>query len=258
MEGIEKCNLRVANFFYVDSPSWQYAERRRGSPYNMIFVTEGVLYMELEDTRYTVKKNEFLFMPQGSISRGYRGSEKPTCFYHVIFSADVPPNFLSHFTVANTANIRVLYALLTDVSKNVGYSQEIKNALLSSLLYEISYQHSREGYTVPKEDITIVEKIKVYIDNSIHRRITLNDVAHHFGFSVQHTQRLFLAREHITVKAYINELRIKRIEECLMSTNASTSVIAKKFGFPNPNALNKYYKYHTGRTIKEYHSKFND
>lgn len=52
MKSFDTCDFVVVNFFYVNSPSWQYAKRRPESLHNMIFVTEGVLYMELEDKRY--------------------------------------------------------------------------------------------------------------------------------------------------------------------------------------------------------------
>ena len=250
------CNLCVANFFYVNSPSWQYAKRWSYSEHNIVFVTEGTLYMELEDRRYAVRENEFLFMPRGSKSRGYRASDTPTGFYHAIFSSETVPDLANYFKITNTANIRTLYALLTDVSKNKDYDQDAKNSLLTSLLYEISYRCSREETADQTNVGSIAEAMKIYIDTALHRGVSLNDVAHHFGFSAKHTNRLFFADEHITVKAYINQLKIKRIEEHLMATNASIRVIAEKYGFSSAAALNKYYKYHRGKSIREFRAKF--
>ena len=98
--------------------------------------------------------------------------------------------------------------------------------------------------------------MKKYIKDTLHRNLTVEDVAHHFGFSAKHANRLFYSVEHTTVKAYFNTHKIKRIEEYLMSTNLSVGELAEKFGFPNVEALHKYFKYHTGKSIKEFRSKF--
>ncbi len=256
MKNFDTCDFVLANFFYINSPSWQYAKRRPESLHNMIFVTEGTLYMELEDRRYAISKNEFLFMPHGSKSRGYRASDKPTAFYHIIFSSDTIPDFEPYFLINNTENIRTLYAFLNDVSKSKDYSQEAKNAILRILLYEISYQRSHNDVPIASDTVPVVELMKKYIKDTLHRNLTVEDVAHHFGFSAKHTNRLFYSVEHTTVKAYFNAHRIKRIEEFLMSTNLSVGELAEKFGFPNVEALHKYFKYHTGKTIKEFRSKF--
>ena len=255
MKKFDTCEILVSNFFYVNSPSWQYAKRNPGSKNNIIFVTEGVLYMELEDTRYAIKKNEFLFMPYGSKSRGYRASDKPTSFYHIIFSSEEPLEFEPYFSISDTKNIHTLYALLTEISKFKDYSSDVKNALLRALLHEMSYQMKHKDSQIPPNDVSLVELIKKYIRDTLHRSVTVEDVAHHFGFSAKHVSRLFSAEEHVTVKAYINTLKVKGIEEYLLSTNLSISALAERFGFSNADALNRYYKYHTGKTIKEFRSK---
>ena len=195
-------------------------------------------------------------MPHGSKSRGYRASDKPTAFYHVIFSADTIPDFEPYFSIVNVENIRTLYALLTDVSKNKDYSRDAKNAILRLLLYEISYQQSHKDTQVAPDTVSVVELMKKYIRGTLHRSLTVEDVAHHFGFSAKHANRLFASVEHTTIKAYFNAHRIKRIQEYLMSTNLSIAELAEKLGFPNVEALHRYFKYHTGKTIKEFRSKF--
>ena len=214
--------------------------------------------MELEGVRYAIKKNEFLFMPHGSNSRGYRASDKPTSFYHVIFVSETPPPFETYFSIKNTENIHTLYSLLTDVSKNKDYDNEAKLAILRALLYEIAYQ--REQDKCPSETVTVpvAQLMKKYIDGTLHRVQSVEDVAHHFGFSAKHANRLFFAAEHTTIKIYINECKVKKIKEYLMSTNISVSELAGKFGFPNASALNRFYRYHTGQTIKEFRAKFID
>ena len=145
------------------------------------------------------------------------------------------------------------------LSKKKNYDQKIKNILLYSLLYEVNYQLMSDKTNQSsgnQKSTSIVEKMKIYIGQSINRNLTVDDVAHHFGFSKAHTQRLFASEAHTTVKAYINEIRIKCIKECLMSTNVSLNSLANEFGFPNEVALNKYFKYHTGKSIRNFREQY--
>ena len=124
---------------------------------------------------------------------------------------------------------------------------------LWSLFYEIQYQACHTA-VYPQKSLS--DNIKKYIISTVFRNITVHDIAVHFGLSDDYVTQLFYKYEHITPKAYINQLKIKKIEEYLISTNTSLQAIAKKLSFPNVSALSKFYKYHTGRTITQYRTKF--
>ncbi len=255
---LDKFDFKGTNYFYVDSPSWQYTRRVKTSYHCLILVVEGTLYMEIDGMRYSASKNEFLFMRDVNISRGYCGSNKPTAFWQVIFRAEKVPKFPTRFKVDQSSDISALYGLLNSMSRNKDYDQKAKNAFLYVLLYQVYYQLTRESAEQLPQSISIADKMKKYINNSLGRSLTVQDVAYHFGFSVGHTQRLFLKEFHITIKTYINEMKIKEIKTHLTSTNISLTALAEKLDFPNTSALHKYFKYHTGQTINEFREKFID
>ena len=68
--------------------------------------------------------------------------------------------------------------------------------------------------------------------------------------------------EHISLEGFHERLSgksvniIKEIEKLLISTNTSLPTIAKKLAFPNSQSLSRFYKYHTGKAIREYRSNF--
>ena len=256
MEKIEKCNFRGAEFFYVDSPSWQFIRRFNNPSSSLIFVVQGNVYMEIGGVRYAARDNEFLYMPGGIDSRGYRASDKPTGFYHVCFATEDALDLPNHFSINNTSDIHSLLTAINSISKNKEYEKKFKDSLFHSLIYEIYYQYSYGNKNDFSDVLPVVDRMKRYIRDSAHRNLTRQDVAHHFGFSVAHTQRLFASETHIPLKTYINNERIKQMKEMLMARNISTKSLADQFGFDNVDALNKYFKYHTGKTIKEFQSKF--
>lgn len=253
MQKIESCSLRLANFLHVLNPMWKHAPRIPESQNNLIFVTEGVLYIEMQDVQYTVNPGEFLFLPHGVLSIGYRPSGVPTGFFYAIFEAAAPPTLPAHFTLPDPVPVRELYMQLIRSCHHPDYPRAGIDALLHALLYEVHYQLN---HTVPSADNSLAASIKVYLHETVFRNLTVNDVAAHFGFCPDYITRVFSRAEHMTIKAYITQLKIQRIEEYLASANTPVKVIAKKLNFPTPSALSKFYKYHTGKTPEEYRAKF--
>ncbi len=256
MSNIESCHFINANFFYVTNTLWKHAPRTVTSPNNLVLVTEGVLYIEMNGQRYTVNQGEFLFFPHGVESIGYRPSSVSTGFYCVMFNS--PPEFAfpTHFSLYSLYDInpiRDLYSLLIKNAARSDYPRKALDSLMHCLFYEITYQIN---HTDTQGHEPMSESIKKYVAGTMFRNITVNEVAAHFGLSPDHINRVFSQSEHITLKSYINRVRIHRIEELLISTNTSLSTVAKNLGFSNSTSLSKFYKYHTGKTISEYRSKF--
>jgi len=253
MPGIEACSVRTANFLYITDSMWKHAPRVEDSPNNLIFVTEGVLFIEMQGIRYTVKPGECLFLPQGVLSRGYRPSAVSTGFFFVRFNADKIGAAPVHFPVPDPAPVRELFAQLVKASYHSAYPRAGLDALLHALFYTLQFQHSG---LARKPDDSLAERIKEYVVDSCFRNLTVRDVAVHFGLCPDHVNRVFSAAEHITLKAYINQLKISRIEEYLISTNTPIKEIAEKMHFSTLSAMSKFYKYHTGRTPEEYRKQF--
>lgn len=259
MDIIQSSQFVLANFFYVTNKAWKHAYRPSTSPNNLIFVTEGTLYIEMSGTKYAVSENEFLLLPNGVESIGYKPSEKNTAFFFVLFHTPQSFTFPTYFSLQHTDTIQSLFLLLLKSKATNQYPQNAIRSLFHSLLYEIEFQINHNFTCSNKEsekNETLAEKIAHYIKGAVTRNITVIDVANHFGISKDHANRLFSQYAHTTLKAYIIQMRIKEIEKLLISTNTSLPTIAKKLAFPNSQSLSRFYKYHTGKAIREYRSNF--
>ena len=253
MEKLIPFEYAQCNFYRTENPMWMHAPRSHSSPNNLIFVTYGVLYIEMNDERYTVNPNEFLFLPQGLESTGYRPSGVKTGFYFVTFKTSEKFDIPTHFTLPDHETVRDLYAQLI---RHKGYDslpQEARNAFLATVLYEVKYQLDH-SFISAENDLS--GSIKQYIRDTITRNLPVSYIASHFGFCPDYLNRVFYRSEHITIKEYISNQKIRRIEEYLSSTDNSIKRISEMMNFPNPSALTKFYKYHTGNTPFEYRLRF--
>ena len=253
MQAIESCILRQTDFLFITNSMWKHAPRVNTSPHNLLFVTEGVLYIELDGVRYTVRSGEFLFLPQSVPSVGYRPSGVPTGFFFATFRTNTPPALPPFFSLPNQAPIRSLYTQLIRAARSPDYPAAGTNALLHALLHEVVYQLHPSSL---QHDQSLAEDIKKYVQLTVFRNLTVNDVAAHFGHCSDYINRVFSRTEHITLGTYITRLKIERINQYLLSDSTPIRVIAEQMHFPSPSALTKFYKYHTGQTPEAYRAQF--
>ena len=253
MNNINEVKIEFSNFFFNTNPMWMHAPRHSDAANNLIFVTDGSLKIEVNGNKHTVSANEFMFLPQGVPSQGYAPSNSNSGFYYVTFFSDKSISFPTVFTLPDTFSIRQMYIQLVKKCVLPKYPRDGLNSLLHALLHEVTYQIENNE---SNDQYPLSEKIKKYLRLSIGRTISITDVANHFGFSTDHVNRIFNRDEHVSIKVYINQLKVQRIEEYLSSTNTPFAVIAQQLGFSSVYALSRFYKYHTGKTLTEYHSKF--
>ena len=253
MDFVQNCTYRKAQYLYVTNPVWSHAPRTRYSPHNLIFVTEGVMYIEQNGIRYEVREGQCIFLKKGYASTGYRPSGVNTGFYYVLFHCDdVTPDFPTFFTLQETKNVRELLFQLVNRLGYSDYPTEAMNSLMHALFYEVLYQS--RPHTEP--ETSLAQSIKTYVYASIYRRITVNDIALHFNLCPDHISRVFYKSERVQLKKYITDLRIRRIEEYLSSATHTIQTTADVMGFQSSGALCKFYKYHTGLSPSEYRRRF--
>lgn len=232
---------------------WKHAPRTADSRHNLIFVTDGVLYIEQDGTRYEVREGECIFLRQGIPSRGYRPSAVNTGFYYVMFNCPRDlPLFPCHFTLEDAAAVRDCFAWLVSRIGCGDYPAAAMDSLMQSLFYEVIYQSSPHAM----QTTSLAKSIKAYVRASIHRNITVNDIALHFDLSAEYVSRLFYRAEHVHLKKYVYEQRVRRIEEYLSTASHPLATTAEIMGFHSASAMCKFYKYHKGISPSEYRRRF--
>ena len=136
MDFVRSCTYLKAEYLYVTNPVWSHAPRTRYSSHNLIFVTEGILYIERGGDRYEVREGQCIFLPKGLTSTGYRPSGIKTGFYYVMFECNGShPSFPSCFTLQEEKNVRELFFQLVNRLGYSNYPREAMNSLMHALFY---------------------------------------------------------------------------------------------------------------------------
>lgn len=116
--------------------------------------------------------------------------------------------------------LQIIYVLLTNQKKNRADSISIKE------------NKNKERM------VSIIN----YIDDNYREDLSVSKVADEFNLSYAHISRLFKENMQITIKEYINTVRLKKCEEYLVDTNYPIIQIAMDNGFPNIQSFYKEFK----------------
>lgn len=99
-----------------------------------------------------------------------------------------------------------------------------------------------------------IVKIIKYIENNYQDDLSLSVIAKQFDISEGYLAKIFKDNLNLTVKEYLNQIRLQHAKEDLVETNYPLIDIAYKNGFPNIKSFNKIFKELNNMSPKIYRS----
>lgn len=99
---------------------------------------------------------------------------------------------------------------------------------------------------------TYIEQCKWYINNNYRNNLHLAELSEYIGINGSYLSHLFKEVEGITMKEFLNRVRIERAENLLRYANSSLAEICDYVGFSSQSYFGKIFKKHTGLTPQSY------
>jgi len=154
-------------------------------------------------------------------------------------------------SVINTSNN-------SEVFENIDYLNEItrcKNLSELSNILRTSIQRTIEevqNHNLNKMG-SLVKKVIDYIKENYHLNdISLSDISEKFFVSPSYLSRLFKKETGKNLSDFINEYRIEKAKQLLLTTDLKTYEIADRVGIPDPHYFSRLFKRYTGCSPSEY------
>ena len=95
-----------------------------------------------------------------------------------------------------------------------------------------------------------------YIETNLNQRITVEEIADHFGYTRESFSTKFKKEIGISVAKYIEKLKMKEAERLLLTTSYSSARISRKLRYSsNSHFISVFSRTHDGMTPKEYKKK---
>lgn len=239
--GKNKISYVYSGLFSTDN-SWIHPSRTE-TTYEIIFVIDGVVYIEEDGVKYQLEKEDLLILKPNINHKGYKTSHGKTSFYWVHFNVD---NYDDLQIVSNKYKFTnfSLFKELLHIAHNPNHPPYAADAALLSILGELSYLSKIEYIQSSK----IIAEAAEWIRINSTRKITVSEVAKLFGYNTDHFSRLFFKYSSIKLKDYIIRERINQACNLLCNTSYSVKEIASILNFDSLNQFVHYFKYHKKMT----------
>lgn len=134
------------------------------------------------------------------------------------------------------------------------YSQiKIKTSLLNiiGILYDSNMLLNEENY---KSDYRVeyIKTVILYIEKNYSEKLKINDLAKAVNMNEQYFCRFFKSMLGKSPMEYVNEYRLKKTKEMLITSNKKITDICLECGFNNMGNFINYFKKMTGSTPLKY------
>ena len=215
----------------------------------------GISY--INDTSHPIMKNMVICAKPGQI----RHTKLPfKCYYvHIIVSEgelfDLLSSLPDFIELSDPKNVRETFAALSE-SYNIGTLREniLTQSLILSLIYTLSKSADsyKQEYQPKSSNRTIIEQTIQYIKSNLSDELSLATLSERVNFSPIYFHKLFKTSTGKTLHEYVEDQRIKKSINLLISTNMTLAQIAYECGFSSQSYFSYAFKKKNGLTPREY------
>ena len=232
-------DYHMSGKFEAPSDDWMHEDFDL-TDFELIIMTENVLYIEYNHTPFTVHQNEYLLLPPlaapGNRRKGLKASN--CSFYWIHFSSCAPYTLLqpdaAKETNSDSTSIRIpiqgitpnpakLVALMKQLQSNVrdGHNRLALNYETTSLLCELYSQLTKEEADVDKlSQKQIYSDMLDYIKLNYCNNLRVSDIALHFGYNEKYLSHLFRQLSGMPLKQFILKSKIDEANYLLTDTKS--------------------------------------
>lgn len=238
--------LRFSNMGkFVGGKNWTHP-RVVTATYELIFVTDGEVYLEEAGERFILRRGDLLCLKAGLSHGGYRKSDDCAFFW-------------LHFYADGYDTVGVYRAHLSDLYNAGLFFKELDHLAITSddkmiiecKLTAFLLQLKGLGQEKNKLFSDVCEYIRVHIAEGS----SVRDVAAKFGYSSDHLSKQFTAACGLCLKKYISRERNAYVKNLLVNTQMSVKEIADAANFEDDNAFVKFFKYNNGMTPTQFRNR---
>lgn len=165
---------------------------------------------------------------------------------------------ISHLTflLNDTELEELILSMVLEEMVEDEYTNRILNSLMGVFFTKLLRKYEKTA-AIQKTDSNISDqglKMMTYINDN-YKTVTLESLARHFNYSVEHCSRLIRQATGQTFTAFLRNIRLRRAETLLLNTSASIDEISYMVGYENASTLISLFKKKYGTAPGQYRKK---
>ena len=222
------------------------------------YIADGEVHLTIDDRTLHARKGDLLCLFHEKII--FSQAEKSHCHHTVGFhvdwrmAEDISQGLLLPQLIPEKAGVQTACDLIDELIRNqVQYiTTPVKGAAkLLELVCEIDrICRKMLEAKIPSEQL-YTQRAKEFIQHNLPVPITLSAVAKHLGISPEYLCTVFKKNEGVTIKRYINQMKLERIKILMEDKQLRLYEAAAVYGYSDPNYVSRLYKQFFGKNITD-------
>jgi AraC-like DNA-binding protein len=242
------------------------SEIKNSNTYEFIYITEGEGVCNISNQpKQTVATGCFAMIRPGQKAVFTPSKNKKTAFFHASVSGLQYTLFLEKVNlfqqeqivnIGQNVIIEGIFQNLIQVQKDQKKGAQALLAtsifhILSVVNFKILNYNDRENPILLK-----INEAKEILRNDIEAKISPEEVAERIGISYSLFRRIFKENVGISPAQYQMDIRLKRAQELLATTNYSIAKIAGLLGFTDTAQFSTFFRKRQNMTPRDYRNKY--
>lgn len=224
----------------------------------LIYVCEGSIRVGINSESRMLHRGEIAVCSSGDIHY-YDSKNSTSTILLLIFHPSLigstsgwptETKFISPFLDIDSATtdlIHLIHKIKIEADRGLPYSESI----ITGMIYELCgllLRHVPSQETDLTRDkrrvmnMKIMQEVLDYLEANYMNGVTLEETAQYANMSLFHFSRFFKNISGMNYVSYLNNLRVDKAEELILSTNKTMLEIALECGFTNVRTFNRVFK----------------
>lgn len=241
--------------------------RERTEPINQfvfIYCIEGEGWFKTSTSEHKVSENQYFILPAG-ISHSYGSDENnPWTIYWVHFKGRLALSFAKDqdrpIDIRPGLHSRIIdrIELFEEIFRTLemGYSRENRLYACTVFHHFLGTLHYIQQYRNVKKDDSqktdVVTAAIHFMKENLEKRLTLDEIAEHIGYSVSYFTNIFNKRTGFAPLTYFNQLKIQQACKLLDFTDMKINQICYKIGIEDTYYFSRLFSKIMGMSPREY------
>jgi AraC family transcriptional regulator of arabinose operon len=225
----------------------------------LIYCTEGRAHLRVLDQPFTIEAGDLLLLPAGTSHLYSSDPEQPWTLHWVHYAGPLAEAFREHMGFGNGTYIRKIGRdprLLVDFNgllavRQTGFrSQALVHASnrLRQLLTAVSLCHETDR----SRQALDLEVIHDYMQDHLHERVSLDELAELAGLSPAHFATRYRKMTGVAPIQHFLHLKIEQACQLLDTTNSSFTAISAELGYEDAYYFSRLFKKVMGQSPRNY------
>lgn len=240
----------------ISNPEYHVKREKGLISHQFLYTRSGVGRLVVGGHSYLQKKGSLFYLPPSLPHEYYpENGEWETCW--IVFRGEGLADVMQRFgftsemvgEISGIDGIEHIFHKIYRAANDSVYGKESCSAFIYEYILEVRRLFFSEA---AGSAAGIIENAVAYIDENFRKDITLGQLAHISGVSLQHFCRVFKAQMGMRPMEYVARRRITEAKHILDNTEESIEKIGKKAGYPNLSYFGAVFKKYEGISPSEY------